>query len=643
MATLGILIAGIAVIVLAAHWPVLSARAMSFDDTHYLTENPLVRNPGVVSVMRFLREVLRPSTVEGYYQPLSMISLMLDYARASGPEDLRPFHQTSLALHVLNTSLVILLLHMLFRNPWAAAMAGLLFGVHPLTVETVAWLAERKTQLASFFSLACLCLYVRYARRAHVQAYAACLAMYVLALLSKPTSTPLPVLLLLLDYWPMRRLSWRNVAEKAPFLIVGGLFAVITIVSQAGTASIHLPGHDGIWQVPLVICHNIVFYLWKVVWPVGTAAFYPFPEPLALSNPMIRLGVIGTCALIPAILLSLRWTRAILTGWLFFFVAILPTMGIVGFTIVIAADRFVYLPAVGLLLPLARFLGRTWTSSASAGGSTPRRAAIVAAVAVVATFEIAGTRRCLAHWQDSETLCRYMLSQADHVPILHFNLAGVLAATSPDRLDSAAEEYRKAITLKSDYYEAYGGLAAVLYKQGMIHEAFDQYFEAIKGPPTRIKARILFNMGVALAKQGRTSEAIERYSESLKINQDDFAVHTNLGAALFSERRFDEAIEHFTAATRINPRVAMPHRNLGLALASRGRRGDAVMEYRKSLQLEPDDAEVRGELANVLTLLGRFDDAIEEYRRVLVADPANPQARQGLQEAMERRSAVEAR
>jgi Tfp pilus assembly protein PilF len=421
-----------------------------------------------------------------------------------------------------------------------------------------------------------------------------------------------------------------------PFLLIGAVSAVITLISQGQTAEVHLPGQYPLLRIVLMLCHNTVFYLWRIVWPVRASAFHPFPQPLTLASPGILAGIVGTCILIMVLALSLRRTRALLAGWLFFFVAILPAMGVVGFTIVIAADRFVYLPVVGLLMVLASLLGRVWSPSGPASFVGLRRAGLVALVAVLATAEIRGTRHYLGYWRDSETLCRYFIEGAAHVPILHFNLAGVLA--SQRRYDEAAAAYREAIRLKSDYYEARGGLATVLEKQGRLGEAMEQYREAIKGPPTRIKARILFNMGVALGKQGRTDEAIECYRQSLSIHRDDFAVHTNLGAMLLNQRRIDEAIEHFTAAVRINPNAAMPHRNLGMALTAQGRLGDAALAYRRTLRIEPGDTAVRCELAAILTALGRFDESADEYRRVLAADPFHRLAQEGLQQAISRRN-----
>jgi hypothetical protein len=232
-------------VVLAAHWPALSSQAITFDDGQYLVDNRLVQDPSWRSVRRFFTEVLRPSSVKGYYQPLTMTSLMVDYALGGRPTDLTPFHRTNLALHALTTILSIVLLWQLFGNAWVAAALGLLFGVHPLTIEPVAWVGERKTLLAAGFSLLCLVCYVAWTRRRGRALGGLVLLTYGLALLAKPTSTLLPGVLLLLDAWPLRRLGWRAVGEKVPLLLLGAAAASVTYLSQRNTAGVLTPGESG--------------------------------------------------------------------------------------------------------------------------------------------------------------------------------------------------------------------------------------------------------------------------------------------------------------------------------------------------------------------------------------------------------------
>jgi len=594
---IAVAIIAVGIAVAAAHWPGLSAKAFSFDDIQYLVKNPLVQNPGWSSARRFLTEVLEPSTVDGYYQPLAMISLMLDYAAGGRVRDLLPFHRTSLCLHVANTALVIVLLYLLFGEPFVAAMAGLLFGLHPMTVESIPWVSERKTLLAAMFALWCLVFYVLYTRKGSRPAYWVSLGMYVLALMSKPTGIPVPVLLLLLDYWPIRRLSRRAVLEKMPFFAVGGVFIAITLLSQGLAGGVRLTGEYGPMRAPLIICHNIIFYLYKIVWPVNLSSHYPFPEPFNLSQPMVLWGVIGTCVLIAALIISTRRTRALLTGWLFFFVAIFPTLGVIGFTIVIASDKYVYLPAVGLLLTLSWFLMRLWgsagkvrnTGSHSPGSQTQRRAfgvpvavkraAVVVLVIVIAVLEAVATRRYLVHWQDSESLWRRMVSVAPQAHIPH------------------------------------RGLAYVLLYNGKVDEAMNEYRQAVRLRPN--DAVSLHGLGMTFMAKNETDQAIAYYNKSLMLKGDNAEAHSDLGIALLQTGKTGQAIKHLTESVRLKPNSLLGLNNLAWVLATQAEAkfrnpSEAVRLAKRACEVtDYKRPEMLDTLAAAYASAGRFDEAVK--------------------------------
>jgi len=616
----------VAGIVLAVHWPALSAEATSFDDGQYLTRNYLVQNPSWKSAGRFLGEVLEPSTVRGYYQPLAMISLMLDHAIGGRADNLRPFHRTSLVLHAANTVLVIVLLYMLFGRAWPAAVVGLLFGLHPLTVEPVAWVGERKTLLAMFFALWCLLLYVGHARRMSWKAYAGCLLMYVLALMSKPTSIPLPVLMLLLDYWPLGRLGRRAVMEKLPFLIIGGAFGAVTFISQDRTASTTLPGEYPPTRIPLTVCHNLIFYLYKILWPANLSSHYPVPEPLTLERPMVLAGAIGTCLLIPALLISLRWTRALFTGWLFFFTAILPTMGVVGFTIVIASDKFAYLPSVGLLLVLAWLFSKLWSARTKRVAPTARRIGIAAVVVIVAAAESVATRRHLAHWRDTECHYRHMITLAPRASILHLNLGNHFL--SQDRVDEGIEQLERALELKPDSFRAHNNLANALVEKNRIEEAVPHYHRALEIKPDFADA---YNgLGIVLARKGDFEAAIVHYEKALEINPDYPEAHNSLGAALAPRGEIDRAMMHFRKALEINRNYAEAHNNAAILLIWQGKADEAIQTFRRSLRIQPLDADTHCNLAELLGREGRIVEALAEYNEALRINPGHAKAREGL-------------
>ena len=207
----------VAAITAAVHWPALSAQAESFDDPYYLAADGIVANPGWASVRKLFGELLKPTGVPGYAHPLAMLSLMLDYATGGRLDQPFAFHRTNLVLHVATTVLIVVLLQLLFRRPGAAAGGGLLFGLHPVNVEIVAWIAQRKALLAGFFGVWCLVLYVLWVSRRRTWLYVLSLLAFVLATMSKPSALPLPVLLLVLDFWPLHRLTLRALREKVPF------------------------------------------------------------------------------------------------------------------------------------------------------------------------------------------------------------------------------------------------------------------------------------------------------------------------------------------------------------------------------------------------------------------------------------------
>jgi tetratricopeptide (TPR) repeat protein len=622
---------GVSVVVAAAHWPALSCRAFTFDDQQYVTVNHLVRNPSWNSVARFFGEVVKPSTVQGYYQPLTMVSLMLDWAAGGRPDNLRPFHRTSLTLHVLNSALVIVFLYLLLGRPWPAALAGLLFGVHPLTVETVVWLSERKTLLATLFTLGSLIAYLWAVRRPDWSRYALSLVLFALALLCKPTSTPLPVLLLLLDYWPLRRLSVRAVLAKIPFFVVGGISAIITIISQAQAASVTMPHEYTPLRIPLTLCHNIVFYLCKMVWPTNLTSHYPFPKPFDLSNPWLLACVGGTVALLVILLLSLRWTRALLTGWLFFFVAILPTMGVIGFTVVIASDKYVYLPVLGLLMCLTAALTRLWGQPGRRAAG--RRLVLVLVVVLLAGGATRGTRQQLGYWRDTETLYRHMLAIAPGTAMLHSDFGDELARQG--RLPEAVEQYTLALRSDPSSYNAHNGLGIALLGQGNLEAALPHFQTALGLNPGRGAAYA--GLGTVLARQGRLDEAFDYFQKALELDPHIADVHGNLGAILARRGDYDGAIAHYREALRLKPEFAAGHHNLAIALFKVGKLEEAAVHLREAIRLQPNYVSAYRNLGLVLMAQEKIDQAIWTYQAGLRVAPDDPGLRAGLAEALTKR------
>jgi tetratricopeptide (TPR) repeat protein len=657
--------------VFAVYLPALSSQAMCFDDNRYLVDNFLVRNPGWYSAWRFLSEVLVPSTVGGYYQPLTMISLMLDYALGGRPENLTIFHLTSMLFHVANTGLIIVLIYLLFGKPVVAAAVGLLFGVHPLTVEAIPWTGERKTLLAAFFALACLIIYVAYSRKTNRKLYAGCLIAYILALMSKPTSTPLPVIMLLMDFWPLKRLGKRALWEKIPFFAIGGISGIITFISQARTASVITPEQYGAMRVPFVFCHNIIFYLYKMVWPVNMSPHYVFPANVSLSNPVILAGVVGTCILIPALIISLLWTRAALTGWLVFFLMVLPTMQALQFSDVIASDKFAYLPSLGVLLVLACFLSTIW---GKANNAVFRRTAIIVIVLILATAEAGATRRQIGYWKDSITINAHMADVRPNAVAPHNNL-GVAYAEKGD-VAKAMEEFNIVLKIDPNDDMATFNVARVLEERGIKDPALEGYRDVLKRWPENdaLASNSCSAIGRLLAAKGDYEGAIAAFKQGIQIRPNNGELHSGLASTLMDMGRIEDAIKEFRIAVQFKPDARL-YNNLGLAYSSVGdaegamnsykaaiwhdpnnaeahynygnlllaleKPAQAAGEYEKAIKAKPTYAKAYGNLAVALSLMGKADEAIETNRFVISLDPNDPNVYYNLAGVLEGKGQVD--
>lgn len=466
-------------LVAAVHWPVLSARAICLDDDKFIEHNSLVANPGWPSVWRFFSEVTRPSTVPGYYLPLSMTSLMLDHAMGGRPADLRVFHRTSLALHVLVTLLVVLILYRLFGALVPAAVAGLLFGSHPLTVEPVAWVGERKTLLATFFALACLLSYLQHARHGRRRWIVGSVALFALALLSKPTVAMLPLLLLLLDGWPLKRLSARAVVEKWPFFLLALSSGAVTLLSHQRTVGIGSAVGPGLPGWLAQAGYLLGFYLMKLVWPTGLSPVYPMPAPLEVLQPVVLPAFLCACGVTLLCLVAARRTRGPLAGWLFFVLAIAPTLGFVKYSWVTASDKYVYFPILGILMVLAWGFAAAWESPRL--GRPAGRAALLGAALLVLLAQARGTRATLANWSDSLVLSRHIVEIAPASPAAHIRLGTLLEQGSTP--DEALEHFRRAVELGPGRADALMDLGIALERQGRFGEAAVHLEAAVRCAP----------------------------------------------------------------------------------------------------------------------------------------------------------------
>jgi Flp pilus assembly protein TadD len=553
-------------IVLATYWPSLSAGALYMDDKFYLGA-PEVRSPSWASVKTFFGEVLTPSVVKGYYQPLALTSIMVDFLDPAATKNLLPFHRTSLILHVLNVALVSVLLYLLFGNWLISCLLGLLYGVHPLNADVVLWVAERKAVLSTFFALLTMLLYLLYARHADRtghrdwKLYGASLFMYACAVLSKPTAVPVAALLVVLDYWPLMRLSRRTLLEKAPYFIICGLASIVSVISQTRSFEAGNVVMMQAFYLPFVITYSIGLYLFKTVWPAGIVYDYPFPQPFSWTNPELLLCITGAAVVFVGMAFSVRRTRIWLAGGLFFFIAISPALGVIHFTSSVVSNRFMYLPMVGLLLPLCWTLNRLWGRGAGAWKVSELRIALIGITAVLVIGCACATRTYESKWYNTLTLLQYYLSQSPNDWKLHTRLG-------------------------NEWIE-----------RGNYETAIDEFAQAVRLNPGWVENHL--NLGRVLFTIGNFPEAQMAFSAALGLTPNDWRGHELMGLTLERQNNLEDGLKELETASRLAPNQAEVHCAIADILARQGKLDEAAKEYKETLRLNPHFREAKNALDTI--------------------------------------------
>jgi protein O-mannosyl-transferase len=587
-----------------------------YDDPKYITENPIVL-AGLTS--RGIAWALTAGADANWF-PLTWFSHMLDvqlYGTNAGGH-----HVTSLLLHIINTVLLFGVLHWMTRAPGRSAFVAGLFALHPLHVESVAWVAERKDVLSTFFWMLTLWAYVWYTRRPRVNRYVLMVVFFAAGLMSKPMLVTLPFVLLLLDFWPLNRTRVRSrtqlVIEKVPLFVLAIISSIITfIVQRKGGAVAGLDAYPFDVRIENALV-SYVAYIGKMLWPARLAAFYPYPESL---SGMQAVG--ATLILIAVTVLVSRMARRcpyLVVGWLWYLGTLVPVIGLIQVGNQAMADRYMYVPLIGLSIMVAwgSFdLLSHWRSSRYA---LPALATLVlAALAMVA-------HRQVSYWRNSEALWTHALGVTSANYVAENNLGLTLAGAGKGA--DAIEHYTEALRIKPAYATARTNLGAALAKQGKLDEAISNYRQVIRIKPAFGSAHT--NLGAALAEQGNTSEAIVEYNKALQINPNDPEAHANLGIALMSQGKRDEAITQYNEALRVKPGFAEVHNNLGFALAISGKFDDANAHYAEAIRLKPDFELAHVNLGISLANQNKTDAAMREFMEVLRINPAHELARRAL-------------
>jgi tetratricopeptide (TPR) repeat protein len=582
---------------------------VNYDDDEYVYNNPPVTKGLTLPSIEW---AFTHSHSQNWH-PLTWLSHMLDcqlYGLNAGGH-----HLTNVLLHTLAAIGLFLMLKEMTGALWRSAFVAAVFAVHPLRVESVAWVAERKDVLSGLFFMLTLWAYARYAEKSKVQSsktkvfYWLALLFFAMGLMSKPMLVTVPFVLLLLDYWPLKRIpNSKSVSqlstfnhllfEKLPFLLLSAASCVATVFAQgsvvASTKALPLSVR---FDHALVACTT---YLGQMVWPHDLAVYYPYRYlPV---EPVVGAGALLLCITV-LVFLGARRFPYLPVGWLWYLGMLVPVIGLVQVGHQSHADRYTYLPQIGLYLAVAwavRDLTLSWRHRRQILGA--------AALSIIAALMVCSWKQT-SYWQNSESLWTHTLACTSENDLAQSNLGHVL--TTQGRLDEAIEHSQKAIEISPDYAVGHVNLAAALAGQGRTADAIEHFQRAIEIDPNQAEAH--YDLGCIFARQGKLDEAIEQYQKAIEIIPDYAEAHNNLGVVLMQRGRLDEAMDHYRTALSLKPDYADAANNVGNVLVAQGKLDEALGQYRKAIEIKPDHAEAHGNLAKVLAAQGRWDEAAKEY------------------------------
>ncbi len=636
---------------------------VNYDDNTYVTENSNVQaGLGPKNIVWAFT-----TTYANFWHPLTWFSHMLD-CRLFG---LNPgmHHLSSLMFHIINTILLFLVLRAMTGSIWRSAFVAVLFALHPLHVESVAWVSERKDLVSTLFWLLTMGSYLWYIRHPGINRYLPVLFFFVMGLMAKPMLVTLPFVLLLLDYWPLNRIRFgrpgmpaeasrqestvsRLILEKLPFFILTAAFcAVAFIAQQKGGAT----GSLETYPVGVRITNafvSYVGYIGKMIWPHNLAVYYPHPMALQLWQ-AFGAGLLLVCVS----MLSIREARRrpyLIVGWLWYIGTLVPVIGLVQLGSHAMADRYTYVPFIGLFVIVAwgvPEITARWRRSSTI-------LALFAGTVILAMMICSWNQ--VRHWQNSITLFSHAVAVTSNNLKAYNNLgtayldkgntdkaASSLSAAvniNPDnavtqynlglvfmrqgKTEEAAFRYSRALSIKPDFERAHRDMGGILLSQGRYDEAIRHLHAAVVIDPGDVIARN--KLGDALLTRGRIDEAILQFSEVLR-RRPDYSAYYNMGNALLKKRRFDEAISCFAESLRMNPYNAMAHNNMGNALSLQGNFAEAVSHYGEALRIKPDFATVHGNLGIAMERMGNYEEAVKHFSEVLKLYPGDENTRKSLE------------
>jgi Flp pilus assembly protein TadD len=575
----------------AVYWQVSHFDFINFDDDLYVADNPHVQSGLTKENLSWSFNFQENSKF--YWHPLTWISHMLDvelYGMDPGRH-----HYTNVLFHAFNTLLVLLILYRMTGALWRSAFVAALFALHPINVESVAWVAERKNVLSTFLGLITLMIYAEYAKRPNLIRYLGIVITFAMGLLAKPALVTLPFVLLLLDYWPLKRiesqpsirdclpLACRFVFEKIPLFILSGLSVYFSMASRKGMdLEITLQSIPAMLRIENALI-SYVKYIGKLVWPANLTVFYPYPDKIPMWQALGAAVVLMVISV--SVVRTLRKYPYLGVGWLWYLGTLTPVIGLVQQGLwPQMADRWAYVPFIGLFIILS------WGGAELLSRLRHKRFWATIAVATVLTALMVKSHTQVGYWVNSATLFSHALK-----------------ITKDNALANAL---------------AHNNLASDLIERGRYDEAAYHFSQVLK--ITKANAPVHNNLAIALNKLGRYDEALYHANAAIDLSPDDSSFYNNLGYILLKKHKYNDAIRNFKIAIKLYPAYTRAYVNLAAAFMMIENFDAAISNYRMALDLAPDRKDILNDLANLMIAQGRFTEALSYYTKALDLDPSDP-------------------
>ena len=622
-------IAGICLLLLLittlVYWQVKDFSFVNLDDPLYVTGNRHVQDG--LTIKNIIWAFTDATKVTNYWAPVTWLSIILDFElygmNAGG------YHLTNLILHIVNTLLLLLVFHKMTGNLWPSAFIAAMFSVHPLHVESVAWITERKDVISTFFWILTMWSYFSYSKSHNIKHYLFTIFYFIMGLMAKPMLVTLPFVLLLLDFWPLERLqisapapfikkifslSW----EKMPFFILIPAASIAAFLTQQRGGVI-----SSLSLIPIYLrAENIVVsyasYLWNMFWPFSLSAIYPYPEYLPVwlvATSLFFLVLISALAI-----LTINKAPWFIVGWLWYTGTLVPVIGIVVIGPHAMADRFTYIPLIGIFIIIAYGIPELLRKLQN----METYLAVTASVLLLCLMS--ATWNQVNYWRNSLTLFKHALEVTEKNPLAHLNMGNALLEKGD--IEEARNHYVASLQIFPDSDEVHNNLGTVLMRMGKTSEAIEHHRKALQINPDSVSA--LNNLGNALKKAGRTDEAIECFTRALKIQPDSVELNFNLGLLLSNSGKPNEAIRCFAKALEANPSLYTAHFNMGQAFRELNKTSDAAKQFKLALQINPSYVAAHNYLGTTLFKTGELAEAALHFSEALKLNPDSDYARDSL-------------